>query len=58
MEDHHYYGGMGSRSHPESGSGKGAHEPKTLGEKKRFGGGKTSEKADVAPVLPCVNRAS
>ncbi|ERF71217.1 hypothetical protein EPUS_07900 [Endocarpon pusillum Z07020] len=56
MKDHHWYSGMGSRGHPESGSGKGGHEPKTLGEQKGLGAKKTSEKADVAPELPSVNR--
>lgn len=54
MEDHHYHSGGGSRGqpdwgHPPSGSGKGGHEPKTLGERKGLGAGKTSAKADVAP---------
>jgi hypothetical protein len=48
MENHECYCGMGSRGQPESGSGKGRHEPKTLGENKGIGGLKSSTKADVA----------
>ncbi len=50
MENHHWYSGMGSRGHPESGSGKGGQEPKTQGEGKELGGGRTSKNAGVAPL--------
>ena len=40
-ETHQSYSGQGSRGHPESGSGKGGHEPKTVGEQKGVGGAKS-----------------
>jgi hypothetical protein len=47
MDEHHRHSGMGTRGHPESSSGKGGHEPKTLGEREGLGGPKSSKKADV-----------
>lgn len=46
MEIHHWYSGQGSRVRPESGSGKGGHEPKTLGEQKGLGGEESSKKGE------------
>lgn len=56
MANEHYYHSMGSRGHPETGSGKGGHERKSLSEQKKLGEGKTLENADVADSTPAVRR--